>query len=179
MVGTIREIDGVRVTAELDGKKHGKPRLVSFTVGDNVEAGQFNTFHHGYAGTIYKGQGKTLDQSYLLHSTHWRQAASYVALTRHRENASVFVARETASDLNQLAQQMARIDDRRAASQFHYEGRGGREISGPESGNTGGREQQEAARQARLARLDEALKPHRPEPQVMRNDRKRDPGLER
>ena len=27
--------------------------------------------------------------------------------------------------------------------------------------------------------LDEALKPHRPEPQVTRNDRKRDPGLER
>jgi hypothetical protein len=180
-VGTIRKIDGVRVTVELDGKKHGKPRLVEFTVGDNVEAGQFNTFRHGYAGTIYKGQGKTLDQSYLLHSNHWRRAASYVALTRHRENTSVFVARETAPDINQLAQQMARIEDRRAASQFHYEDRPGREYSGAEIGNTGrGREQQEAERQARRARLEQALQqPHRPEPEAARNGPKRDPGLER
>ena len=31
------------------------------------------------------------------------------------------MARETAADLNQLARQMARVDDRRAASQFHRE----------------------------------------------------------
>ena len=39
---------------------------------------------------------------------HWRAAASYVALTRQRESAQVFVARETARDAAQLARQMAR-----------------------------------------------------------------------
>lgn len=49
-------------------------------------------------GTIYKGQGKTLDRTYLYHTEHWRSAVSYVALTRQRERAEVFVARETARD---------------------------------------------------------------------------------
>ena len=49
-------------------------------------------------------------------------AASYVALTRHREKAELFVARQTAADLNELARQMARRDERRAASQFFHGG---------------------------------------------------------
>ena len=61
-------------------------------------AAEFTGFRHGYAGTIYKGQGKTLDHTYLYHTHHWRSAASYVALTRQRESAQVFVARETARD---------------------------------------------------------------------------------
>jgi ATP-dependent exoDNAse (exonuclease V) alpha subunit len=120
--GTITEIDGARVTVELDGISNSKTRLVAFTVGDNADAGQFNAFRHGYAGTIYKGQGKTLDETYLYHSRHWGSAAGYVALTRHRENASVFVGRDVAGDVKDLARQMARFDDRRAASQFHHDG---------------------------------------------------------
>ncbi len=94
-------------------------RLVSFVAGNDQAAGEFGQFRHGYAGTIYKGQGRTLDQTYLYHSQHWRSATSYVALTRHRENVTLFVATETARDLGQLARQMARVDDCRAASQFH------------------------------------------------------------
>lgn len=37
-------------------------------------------FRHGYAGTISKGQGKTLDHAYLYHIGH-------LALTRQRESA--------------------------------------------------------------------------------------------
>ena len=70
---------------------------------------------HGYAGTIYKGQGKTLDRTYLYHTEHGRSAASYVALTRQRESAQVFVARETARDTGQLARQMARGEVRSAS----------------------------------------------------------------
>jgi hypothetical protein len=40
----------------------------------------------GCAGTIYKGPARTLDHTYLYHSEHWRNATSYVALTRLREN---------------------------------------------------------------------------------------------
>jgi Ti-type conjugative transfer relaxase TraA len=118
-VGTIRRIeeDG-RVTVALDGKPGAKEQLVSFVAGTDQAAGKFGQFRHGYAGTIYKGQGRTLDQTYLYHSDHWRSASSYVALTRHRKDVSLFVATETARDLGQLARQMARIDDTRSASQF-------------------------------------------------------------
>jgi Ti-type conjugative transfer relaxase TraA len=117
--GTIRSIEGDRVTVALDGKPGAPERLVSFAAGHDHPNGEFDRFRHGYAGTIYKGQGRTLDQTYLYHSEHWRSATSYVALTRHRENVTLFVATETAQHLGQLARQMARVDDCRAASQFH------------------------------------------------------------
>ena len=78
-------------------------------------ASEFNGFRHGYAGTIYKGQGKTLDHTYLLHTHHWRAASSYVALTRQRESAKIFVAVETARDLRQLARQIGRNEIKSAS----------------------------------------------------------------
>lgn len=107
------EAGGTRVTVQLDGREG---RIVSFDVAE------FDQFRHGYAGTIYRGQGRTLDQTYLYHSEHWRSAASYVALTRHRDKAELFVARNTAKDVTELARQMARTDDRRAASMFYHRG---------------------------------------------------------
>lgn len=108
----IEAIEGTYLTVRLDGPK---PATVDF------DAAAFDEFRHGYAGTIYRGQGKTLDQTYLYHSEHWRSAASYVALTRHRDKTEIFVARNTAKDLDTLARQMARTDERRAASMFHPE----------------------------------------------------------
>jgi ATP-dependent exoDNAse (exonuclease V) alpha subunit len=108
--GTIAAIDGTHLAVKLDGRK---PKTINF------DAAGFDQFRHGYAGTIYRGQGKTLDATYLYHSEHWRSAPSYVALTRHREKTELYVARNTAHDVTELARQMARTDDRRAASQFH------------------------------------------------------------
>jgi Ti-type conjugative transfer relaxase TraA len=107
--GTVREINGQSLTVELDGR--GK-KTVEF------DATAFNDFRHGYAGTIYRGQGKTIDQTYLLHSEYWRNASSYVALTRHSEKTQLFVAREIADSLPELAEQMSRRDERRAALAF-------------------------------------------------------------
>ena len=104
--GTITGIDARtgELTARLDGG-----RVVSWS------AEEFEGFRHGYAGTIYKGQGKTLDHTYLYHTAHWRAAPSYVALTRQRESAQVFVARETARDASHLAWQMARSEVKSAS----------------------------------------------------------------
>ena len=109
--GTIEAIDGTHIAVKLDGKQ---PKTINF------DAASFDQFRHGYAGTIYRGQGRTLDQTYLYHSEHWRSAASYVALTRHRDKVELFVARNTAADVNQLSRQMARVEDRRAASMFYH-----------------------------------------------------------
>jgi Ti-type conjugative transfer relaxase TraA len=108
-VGTIRDIAGSRFTVALDGPGHN-------TVAFDAEA--FKDFRLGYAGTIYKGQGRTIDQTYLYHSQHWTAAPSYVALTRHREKTALFVARDTAADIQELTRQVARVEDRRAASHF-------------------------------------------------------------
>jgi Ti-type conjugative transfer relaxase TraA len=103
-VGTITGLDARTglLRAQLDGPQGAPGREVVWS------ASEFDGFRHGYAGTIYKGQGKTLDHTYLYHTEHWRQAASYVALTRQRESAAIFVARQTARNPKQLAWQMAR-----------------------------------------------------------------------
>lgn len=68
-VGKITAIDAItgRITAAIDGDE----REVSWT------AGELAGFRHGYAGTIYKGQGKTLERTYLYHTHHWRAAPAY------------------------------------------------------------------------------------------------------
>jgi hypothetical protein len=105
----VKSIEDAKITVALDGR--GK-RVVEF------DAREFQHFRHGYAGTIYRGQGRTIDQTYLYHSEYWRAATSYVALTRHRDKTELFVARETAADLPELARQMSRVEDRLAASHF-------------------------------------------------------------
>ncbi|MER8671403.1 AAA family ATPase [Mesorhizobium sp. M1156] len=109
--GTITGIDRNfgRISVSLDAAAGREGRKVEWS------ASEFSGFRHGYAGTIYKGQGKTLDHTYLMHTHHWRAASSYVALTRQRESATIFVATQTARDLRQLARQIGRNEIKSAS----------------------------------------------------------------
>ena len=100
-LATVASIEGTRMTVRSD-----RGREIVF---DNRE---FTNIDLGYAGTIYRGQGKTLDQTYLLHTHHWRDAASYVAMTRARAQTEVFVGRDQAPSLRALSAQMARQSSR-------------------------------------------------------------------
>jgi len=110
-VGTITEIDGTQITLSVDGRK----RQLTF------DAAEVKGFRHGYASTIHKGQGDTTDEAALLHTIHWKDAAAYVALTRHRDNVKVFTSIEVAQDNAELAQQLGRHDERRASIAFDTE----------------------------------------------------------
>jgi len=161
-VGTITGIDPStgQMWATLDSG-----RAVSWS------AAAFPGFRHGYAGTIYKGQGKTLDHTYLYHTEHWRSAASYVALTRQRESAQVFVARKTARDGRELARQMARGEVKAASvawatrEELREQGRPAADRPGPASLNAkvraalAARQQQGAAEPAQQDEMpSEALR---------------------
>jgi Ti-type conjugative transfer relaxase TraA len=145
-VGTITGLDARtgEVTARLDAPG-GAGRVVTWS------ADAFQGFRHGYAGTIYKGQGKTLDHTYLYHTDHWRSAASYVALTRQRESAQVFVARETARDAGQLARQMARGEVRSASIAWAASD----ELARVRTERTGGQEQAPTPRPAAPEKISE------------------------
>jgi hypothetical protein len=72
----------------------------------------------GYAGTVYRGQGKTQDRVYALydHTFVWGAAATYVALTRHRDSVKLYVPRELAVNEAVLVEQMSRTSDQILAS---------------------------------------------------------------
>jgi hypothetical protein len=110
LLGTVQQAgpDGrVQVLAETG-------RTIEFSANDENRP----EIQHGYAGTIYRGQGKTLDDAYLLHTRHWRDRTSYVALTRARDTAKLFVARDQARGVTALARQMGRAGD--AGSSLQY-----------------------------------------------------------
>ncbi len=107
--GVVVGIEGDRISLRLDAPTGRTARVVTWS------AAEFDGFRLGYCGTIYKGQGATLDHTYLLHSRFWRSASAYVALTRQRLGATVFAATETAADLRQLAWQIGRAEVKAAS----------------------------------------------------------------
>jgi len=100
--GKIVDIEGGFITLEINNELR------------TLDSNEFTGFRHGYAGTIYKGQGRTVDHAYIYHTRHWGQANGYVALSRHKVDAHLFVAGEY-RDSDKLAKSLKR-DDRKVSS---------------------------------------------------------------
>jgi Ti-type conjugative transfer relaxase TraA len=89
---------------------------------DGTETGfdprSFAEWGLGYAGTCYRGQGKTQDRAFLLydHPFVWNAATTYVGLTRHREHVQLYVPKELAADEATLIRQMSRTIEQVLAS---------------------------------------------------------------
>lgn len=80
-MGTITNLDKQTIHARLDGKEN---KEISFAPNLNPH------FNQGWAVTIHKSQGTTVDQTYVLASYEMNQNLAYVAMTRHRDNVQVF-----------------------------------------------------------------------------------------
>ena len=126
---------------------------VAFDDGREVtfDTAAFDRIALGYAGTIYKGQGRTLDETYLMHSRQWRDQASYVAMTRARDTTHVFVARDNAAGLGDLARQMGRLSGFGASLAYATEGEN--EIR--RTGTAGGRNQEKPPTQKETTMTDQ------------------------
>lgn len=70
------------------------------------------TYHHldyGYATTVHKGQGMTVDKAkVLIDSQYWDRNLSFVAMTRHRDELSLYVDTAQHPDLNALKKTLSR-----------------------------------------------------------------------
>ncbi|MDX8353998.1 AAA family ATPase [Cognatiyoonia sp. IB215182] len=82
MLGTVTKAQNGEITVALDGENE---RIVCFNPSD------FRSFDHGFAVTIHKSQGTTVDQSYVLASRSMDRHLAYVAMTRHRDDMRLFV----------------------------------------------------------------------------------------
>lgn len=71
----------------------------------DIDPHTYNGLRHGYAATIYKSQGSTLDHVYVLHSKLTNQSINYVALTRQTKSLSLYISKqETPSKAHLIAQ---------------------------------------------------------------------------
>lgn len=73
----------------------------------DIDPHTYSGFRHGYAATIYKSQGSTLDHVYVLHSRITNRFINYVALTRQTKSLSLYVSKEETPSKAHLIAQMS------------------------------------------------------------------------
>ncbi|SPR14252.1 conjugal transfer protein TraA [Orientia tsutsugamushi] len=72
-------------------------------------------FKHGYASTVYKAQGASIKDVYVLHNGVSNISSSYVAITRHIENLQLYCNKESTRSINSLINQLSRPNDKSAS----------------------------------------------------------------
>ncbi len=103
-LGTVQKIEGEAITVALDTAKGeaGKGKHVTFKLADYQE------FSHGYAATVHKTQGATVDRAFVLATPGMDKHTAYVAMSRHRERADLFYAKEDFRDHDAMTSRLAR-----------------------------------------------------------------------
>ncbi len=98
-LATVERVGNGSMTVRLDGEKAAQ---VSFNIKDYAH------IDHGYAATVHKAQGVTVDRTYVLASPHMDRQAAYVALTRHRDGLALHYGEDDFKDDRQLARTLGR-----------------------------------------------------------------------
>ncbi len=108
-LGVITKIEGERFTVKLDAAQSQmstgadrEARSVSFDLKD------YNHIDHGYAATVHKSQGITVDRTQVLASRYFDSHATYVAMSRHRDGADIYYSRDEFHGLNDVIRSMSR-----------------------------------------------------------------------
>ncbi len=108
-LGTIEAINDNKLTIRLDGdlnQSNTQPNTLAGKV--TVMTDQYNHLDHGYAATIHRAQGVTVDRSYVLASRYLDAHSSYVAMSRHRESADLFYGRDVFLMRDDLVRSLSR-----------------------------------------------------------------------
>jgi Ti-type conjugative transfer relaxase TraA len=86
MLGTVFAVEPDAIQVELDGKMRATGEARSL----NVPVNDYQSFDHGYATTIHKNQGATVDRAFVLASGTMDRHLTYVAMTRHRDGVQLY-----------------------------------------------------------------------------------------
>ncbi|BCM88059.1 hypothetical protein mvi_65200 (plasmid) [Methylobacterium indicum] len=73
-----------------------------------VAQGVYDAVDHGYATTIHKSQGATVDRGFVLASSGMDRHLAYVALTRHRDEVGLYAGQDAFPDFAALAGRLGR-----------------------------------------------------------------------
>lgn len=89
-----------------------------------VEDGSKQQMSHGYASSIHKSQGSTIDKVFLLASRGMDAALSYVGLSRQREDVRMYANRTEFKDAEHLKNSLGRDRGREDFKAVLREGKG-------------------------------------------------------
>jgi len=93
MLGTVEHVEKGKIIARLDGRG-----------GDSVSIAtdSYQAIDHGYATTIHKNQGATVDRAFVLASRTMDRHLAYVAMTRHRDSVQLYADIQEFSNAGRL-----------------------------------------------------------------------------
>ncbi|WP_322407707.1 Ti-type conjugative transfer relaxase TraA, partial [Rhizobium ruizarguesonis] len=104
MLGEVIAVQPDAIQVRLDGKAQTQDGQRQVTVPVN----RYQSFDHGYATTIHKTQGATVDRSFVLASTTMDRHLTYVAMTRHREGVQLYAGLDAFKTERALTEALSR-----------------------------------------------------------------------
>src|SRR3546814_416030 len=96
-LGTVERVSEQSMAVRIDDG-----RSVAFDVKD------YRDLDHGYAATIHKAQGITVDRSHFLATPGLDRHGAYVALSRHRDGMALHYGRDDFKDQDKLVRTLSR-----------------------------------------------------------------------
>jgi Ti-type conjugative transfer relaxase TraA len=106
-LGTIEQVSAQSMTVQTDDG-----RSVRFDLRD------YNRIDHGYAATIHKAQGMTVDRAHVLATPGMDVHGSYVALSRHRDGVDLHYGRDDFASRDRLVRTLSRDRAKDMASDY-------------------------------------------------------------
>ncbi|MBY2907751.1 Ti-type conjugative transfer relaxase TraA [Rhizobium leguminosarum] len=104
MLGEVIAVQPDAIQVRLDGKaptQDGQRQVI-------IPVNSYQAFDHGYATTIHKTQGATVDRSFVLASTTMDRHLTYVAMTRHREAVQLYAGLDAFKTERALTETLSR-----------------------------------------------------------------------
>jgi Ti-type conjugative transfer relaxase TraA len=98
-LGTVAEVSKDAMRVVLDGPER---REVSFSLKD------YAALDYGYAATVHKAQGATVDQAFMLATPGMDRHLAYVGMTRHRDGVEVYAGRDDFKGFEELKEKLSR-----------------------------------------------------------------------
>ena len=106
-LGTIEQVNARSMTIQTDDG-----RSVHFDLKD------YNRIDHGYAATIHKAQGMTVDRTHVLATPGMDAHGSYVALSRHRDGVDLHYGHDDFASPDRLTRTLSRDRSKDMASDY-------------------------------------------------------------
>jgi Ti-type conjugative transfer relaxase TraA len=106
-LGTVEQVSARSMSVRTDDG-----RSVAFDLKD------YDRIDHGYAATIHKAQGMTVDRTHVLATPGLDAHGSYVALSRHRDSMDLHYGRDDFADQNRLIRTLSRDRAKDMASDY-------------------------------------------------------------
>lgn len=106
-LGTVQRVTSARMAVMLDDG-----RAIAFDLKDYAK------IDHGYAATIHKAQGMTVDRVHVLATPELDRHSAYVALSRHREHIDLHYGQDDFADRGRLIRTLSRERSKDMASDY-------------------------------------------------------------